>query len=120
MSLRLDGGIAVKGRTTAGSFIIFGSIVVHTVATSSQLRSYFRLTVPPSTPLIVSCAPTAKPFATHDWPSVRVMTADRPLSGLVSVIGTPSSWANGFGPKIPSDSTSVRPPYQVPSCDVSP
>src|SRR5258705_2529349 len=78
------------------------------------------LTVPTATPSIVSCAPTAKPEATHDPPSVRVITPVRPAFSELKVTGTVSSWANGLLPKMPSDSTSVLPPYQQPSCDVSP
>src|SRR5439155_11257745 len=78
------------------------------------------LTVPTATPSMVSCAPTAKPDATHDPPSVRVMTPVRPALSEPDVAGTASSCANGLLPKMPSDSTSVRPAYHVPSCDVSP
>jgi len=44
----------------------------------------------------------------------------RPALSEPNVAGTASSWANGLLPKMPRDSTSVRPAYQVPSCDVSP
>src|SRR5687768_3129761 len=66
MSLDVDVGIAVNGVTSAVSFMTLGAIVVQLVATAAQMLADVRLTVPTRTPLIVSCAPTAKPFATHD------------------------------------------------------
>ena len=82
------------------------------------------LTVPkslrPELVLTASCAPTAKPESTHTPPSLRVITPVAPPLVVLIVTGTASSCANGLGPKIPSESTSVRPPYQMPSCDVSP
>src|SRR4051812_26304469 len=123
MSLSPAGVIAANGSVSAVSFMTFGATVVHwpaAIATWAHVLADVLATVPTRTPFTASCAPTAKPLSTHDAPSVRVMYAERPPSGEVSVTETPSSCANGFGPKMPSDSTSVRPPYHVPSCDVSP
>ncbi len=109
-------GVVMKSAVRKVSCITFDAV-------GTRLRDVL-LTVPksllPPVVLTASCAPTAKPESTHTPPSVRVIPPVRPPLMVVMVTGTASSCANGFGPKMPSDSTSVRPAYQVPSCDVSP
>ena len=75
---------------------------------------------------IASSWPTANPSVRNEaepvppWPSIVIVPVVLPAPEVVSVTVSPSTCGIGFGPKLCSDCLLGSPPYQTPSCDVSP